>query len=249
MSHEEVRKLTNSNRPERNRKPMKSKKIFIMIGSATLILMGLLVGAFFAGPLIASASSSSNQSASAASAATGTNTYCTQYQQNLANELHVSVSTLQQDQKTALDATINQMVKDGKLTQSQATAIEARVNAHQACTGKGNRVGHFITGQFLQKYRGTIENSIASGLHLTTAQLTTQLQSGQSLSQIATTQHISATQLQTIVVNAVQSALKQAVSKGDLTQAQANTFSQLLSSHPQSLNHILNAHVGKHGQL
>jgi polyhydroxyalkanoate synthesis regulator phasin len=228
---------------------MKSKKIFIVIGGATLILMGLLVGAFFAGPLLASASSGNNQSASAASATTGTNAYCTQYQQNLANELHIPVSTLQQDQKTAIDATINQMVKDGKLTQSQATAIEARVNAHQACTGKGKPAGRFIAGQFLQKYRSAIENSIASGLHLTAAQLTTQLQSGQSLSQIATAQHISATQLHTIVVNAVQSALKQAVSSGDLTQAQANSFSQLLSSHPQFLNRILHAHIGKHGKL
>ena len=225
---------------------MKNKNIFFLIGGVTLLLIGLLVGAFFAGPLIASAASGNNQSTSA-TPATGTNTYCTQYQQNLANELHISVSTLQQDQKTAIDTTINQMVKDGKLTQAQATALEARVNAHQACTGKANPAGHFVTGQFLKKYRGDIENSVASGLHLTTAQLTTQLQSGQSLSQIATAQHISATQLQTIVTNAVQSALNKAVSNGDLTQAQASTFTQMMKSHPQFLARLLNAHMGKHG--
>lgn len=230
---------------------MQNKKIFFVIGGATLMLMGLLIGAFFAGPLIASASSGNNQPANTTVATTGTNTYCTEYQQNLANELHIPVSTLQQDQKTAIDDTINQMVKDGKLTQSQATTLEARVNAHQDCTGKAKATpfGHFVTGQFLQKYRGDIENSVASGLHLTTVQLTTQLQSGQSLSQIATAQHISSTQLQTIVTNAVQSALNKAVSNGDLTQTQANTYAQMMKSHPQFLAHLLNAHVGKHARL
>lgn len=231
-------------------KPMQNKKIFFVIGGATLMLIGLLVGAFFAGPLIASAASGSNSSANTTTATTGTNTYCTQYQQNLANELHISVNTLQQDQKTAIDTTINQMVKDGKLTQSQANTLEARVNAHQACTGKANPVGHFVTGQFLKKYRGDIENSVASGLHLTTAQLTTQLQSGKSLSQIATAQNVSATQLQIIVTNAVQSALNKAVSSGDLTQTQANTYTQMMKSHPQFLAHLLHAHhAGKHGKL
>ncbi|MHB8599427.1 MAG: hypothetical protein ACYDER_21775 [Ktedonobacteraceae bacterium] len=228
---------------------MKNKNIFFVIGGVALLAIGLLVGAFFAGPLIASAASGSNQAASTTAATTGTNAYCTAYQQNLANELHIPVSTLQQDQKTAIDDTINQMVKDGKLTQTQATTLEARVNAHQACSGKANPVGHFVTGQFLKKYRGDIENSVASGLHLTTAQLTTQLQSGKSLSQVATAQHVSATQLQTIVTNAVQSALNKAVSNKDLTQAQANTFAQMMKSHPQFLAHLLHAHAAKLGKL
>lgn len=222
---------------------MKNKNIFFVIGGVALLAIGLLVGAFFAGPLIASAASGSNSPATTAT--TGTNTYCTQYQQNLANELHIPVSTLQQDQKTAIDDTINQMVKDGKLTQTQANTLEARVNAHQACTGKANPVSRFVTSQFLQKYRGDIENSIASGLHLTTAQLTTQLQSGKSLSQIATAQHVSATQLQTIVTNAVQSALNKAVSNGDLTQAQATSYAQMMKSHPQFLARLLHVHAGK----
>lgn len=223
---------------------MKSKNIFFVIGGATLLLAALLVGAFFAAPMIASANGSNNSPATTTTTS-GTNTYCTQYQQNLANELHISVSTLQQDQKTAIDNTINQMVKDGKLTQAQASTLEARVNAHQACSRKANPFGHFIAAQFLKKYRGDIENSIASGLHLTTAQLTAQLQSGKNLSQVATAQHISTTQLRTIVTNAVQSALNKAVSNGDLTQAQATSFSQMMKNHPQFLAHLLNAHAGK----
>ena len=224
---------------------MKSRNVFFAIGGAALILLGLLIGAFFAAPLIASASSGNNQSASA-TPTTSSNTYCTDYWQNLANELHISVTTLQQDRKTAIDDTINQMVKDGKLTQSQANTLEARVNARQLCTGKGKHGSHAIIGQFLKKYRGDIENSVASGLHLTTTQLTGDLKAGQSLSQIATTQKVSSTQLTTIVTNAVQSALNTAVSNGNLTQSQATAFSQSLKNHPALLNMILNHHFGKH---
>ena len=217
------------------------KKILLIGGGAIFLVAAIAFGAFFAGPLLASANSNS----SASSANTGaTNPYCEQYLQDLANRLHVSVTTLQQDKQAARDDVLNQMVKDGKLTQAQATAIEQRLQSQQACTGKGNgKIAHLVLGQFLSKYRGQIENSIASGLHMTGAQLTAQLQAGKSLNQIATAQHVSGSQLQTIVTGAVQSALNTAVSNGDLTQSEATSFMQTLQSHPALLNHILNAHV------
>ncbi len=78
---------------------------------------------------------------------------------------------------------------------------------------------------------------------MTSAQLTSQLQAGQSLSQIAKAHNVTDAQLKTIVTSAVQSALKSAVSNGDLTQAESTSFSQYLQSHPGYLNHLLNAHV------
>src|SRR5579884_3321734 len=214
------------------------KKILLIGGGAIFLVAAIAFGAFFAGPLLASANSNSSASSANTSA---TNPYCEQY---LANRLHVSVTTLQQDKQAARDDVLNQMVKDGKLTQAQATAIEQRLQSHQACTGKGNgKIAHLVLRQFLNKYRGQIENSIASGLHMTGAQLTAQLQAGKSLSQIATAQHVSSSQLQTIVTSAVQSALNTAVSNGDLTQSEATSFMQTLQSHPALLNNILNAHV------
>ena len=221
---------------------MKKRTIFIVGGASTLLLLAILFGAFFAGPLLASANGSQNTSS------TATNTYCTQYLQDLANRLNVSVSTLEQDKLAARNDVINQMVKDGKLTQSQATAIEQKLASHQACTGKGKggAIDRFVTRQFLQKYRPVMINDIAKGLNLSSTQLTSDLKAGQSLSQIATAQKISSTQLQTIVTNAVQSALNKAVSSGDITQSQATAFMNSLKSHPALLNTILNHHFGKH---
>ncbi len=215
------------------------KKVLLIGGSAIFLIAAIAFGAFFAGPLLASANS--NSSASSA-ASTPTNPYCEQYLQDLANQLHVSVTTLQQDKQSARDDMLNQMVKDGKLTQAQATTIEQKLQSHQACTGNG-KTANFVNKQFLSKYRGQIEDSIAAGLHLTSAQLTAQLQAGQSLSQIAKAQKVSSTQLHTIVTSAVQSALNTAVSKGDLTQSESTSFSQYLQSHPAYANRILNAHV------
>ena len=134
------------------------------------------------------------------------------------------------------------MVKDGKLTQSQATAIENRLQSHQACTGKGNGFGRAVVLSSLKQYLPAIENQVAQGLKLTSSQLTTDLKNGQSLSQIATAQGVSSAQLHTIVLNAVQNAVNQAVKDGNLTQAQANAFMTALQQHPAILNSLFNKH-------
>src|SRR5205823_5651065 len=82
----------------------------------------MLFGIFFAGPLFASASSH-QQAASTAPTATTSNPYCQQFEQDLANRLNVSVSTLQQDRQAAYQDVLAQMVKDGKITQAQANTI------------------------------------------------------------------------------------------------------------------------------
>ncbi|TMD38568.1 MAG: hypothetical protein E6J04_01625 [Chloroflexi bacterium] len=71
---------------------MKKLTIFIF-GGAALLLLAILFGAFFAGPLLAMA----NGSQTAAGTPPATNPYCQQYLQDLAQRLNVSVSTLQQD--------------------------------------------------------------------------------------------------------------------------------------------------------
>ncbi|TMD38567.1 MAG: hypothetical protein E6J04_01620 [Chloroflexi bacterium] len=90
-------------------------------------------------------------------------------------------------------------------------------------------------------------SDVAQGLHLSTNQLVTELKSGKSLNNIATTQHVTAAQLHTIVTNTIHDALNKAVSAGDLTQAQSDSISQFLQKHPQFLDHLLNRHYGKKG--
>ncbi|HXZ03887.1 MAG TPA: hypothetical protein VEH81_03590 [Ktedonobacteraceae bacterium] len=225
------------------------KKILIIGGGSALLLLCILFGAFFAGPLLASARGGQT-SATTASTPAATNPYCQQYLQDLANRLHVSVSTLQQDKLASAEDVLAQLVKDGKLTQNQANQIEQRLQSHKACSGIGRGLwGRGVIMQSLKQYLPGIATQVAQGLHLTAGQLESQLQSGKSLSDIATAQGVSSTRLQTIVTNAIQSAVNQAVSAGNLTQQQATSIMQMLQKNPGALYHLLNGHFGKHFKL
>lgn len=224
------------------------KLLYIGIGSA-LLLLCVLFGAFFAGPLLASARSVIT-TATAASTPTTPNPYCQQYLQDLANRLGVSVNTLQQDKLAAVEDVLAQMVKDGKLTQNQANQIKLRLQSRQACTGKGRGLwGRGVTMQSLKQYLPNVVSQVAQGLHMTSTQLVSQLQSGKSLSDIATAQGVSSAQLQTIVTNAIQSAVNKAVSDGNLTQQQATNIMQRLQKNPAAFNRLLKGHPGKQLKL
>ena len=75
--------------------------------------------------------------------------------------------------------------------------------------------------------------------------LKAQLQAGKRLSQLAAAQGVSSSQLQTTEVNAVQSAVNQAVKDGNLTQQQGTAFIQALQSHPGALDKLLSRGFGK----
>jgi hypothetical protein len=121
------------------------KKVLLPLligGGSALLLLCLLFGAFFAGPLFAAAGPTKTAPTTTPTATTPTattNRYCQQYQQNLAKRLGVPVSTLQKDSLAAADDTLAQLVKDGKLTQSQANRIKSRIASHIACTGRWHK--------------------------------------------------------------------------------------------------------------
>jgi polyhydroxyalkanoate synthesis regulator phasin len=223
------------------------KKILYIGGGSALLLLCILFGAFFAGPLLASALGGHTTTASTPAA---TNPYCQQYLQDLAKRLGVPVSTLQQDKLAAAEDVLAQLVKDGKITQNQANQIKQRLESHQACSGNGRGLfGRAVTLQSLKQYLPTLTAQVAQGLHLNASQLMSQLQSGKSLSDIATAQGVSSTQLQNIVTSAIQSVVNKAVSDGNLTQQQATNIMQKLQKHPAVLNRLLNGHVGKQFNL
>jgi polyhydroxyalkanoate synthesis regulator phasin len=225
------------------------KKILYIGGGSALLLLCILFCAFFAGPLLASARGGQS-TATAASTPTTTNPYCQQYLQDLAKRLGVSVSSLQQDKLASAEDVLAQLVKDGKLTQNQANQIKQRLESHQACSGNGRGLwGRGVTIQSLKQYLPSVATQVAQGLHLTTTQLMSQLQSGKSLSDIATAQGVSSSQLQTLVTNAIQSAVNKAVSDGNLTQQQATNIMQMLQKNPGALNHLFNGHFGKNFKL
>ena len=101
-------------------------------------------------------------------------------------------------------------------------------------THKGNGAA-----KILKQYAPGIKNQIAQGLYLTPDQLTSQLKSGKTLSDIATAQNISSTQLQTIVGNAIQNALKPAIDDGTLTQKQVDKLAKKFQANPTLLDRLL----------
>jgi polyhydroxyalkanoate synthesis regulator phasin len=215
------------------------KKLLLIGGSTALLLVCILFGAFFAGPILALARGTQN-TVSATTTPT-TNPYCQQYLQDLANRLNVPLATLEQDSLAAKEDVLAQLVKDGKLTQAQADTIKQRLGATQTCGLPGTaQVKLNILHQMLQKYQSVLISQLAPGLKLSANTLQSDLQNGQTLVQIARTQNISASQLQTIVLNAAQKTLNQAQQAGDITQQQASAFMQYLQAHPGVVNTLLN---------
>lgn len=220
---------------------MIKKPVFWIIGAA--LLLGVLFGVFFAGPLLVSAHGTTPAVTASASA---TNSYCQQYLQDLAKRLNVPLATLEQDQKAAKEDILAQMVKDGKLTQAQADAIRQRLDARQVCNGTPRvQMDKRIVRLLVKKYMPTLLNGVASGLHLSASQLQTDLQGGQTLSQIASAHKVTTSQLSTLVLNAVQNTLDQARQTGDVTQTQETAFLQFLRTHLNQLDRLLDHSFGE----
>lgn len=223
------------------------KRFLIIGGASLLLLLGILVGAVYGSSRIANASAKTTTTTTATTSAATTpdanNAYCTQFQKSLAKRLGVDAGKLQTAESGAAKDTIDQMVKDGKLTQAQATQIESQLGNATNCQfkGKGFGQGNMVK---VQKYLTAAEAQVAQGLGITSADLTTQLQSGKSLHDIATAHKVTDTQLKTLLNNALQSELKQAVTAGDITQAQADMVTKQLGSNPMFLDRLINGHKG-----
>lgn len=216
---------------------MKSmRKLFMIVGGSALLLLSMLFGAFFAGPLIASAHSTQSAATPAKNATKVQNSpYCELYNQTLAKSLHVSTATLQQDRTSAYKATIDQLVKDGKLTQTQANTLEQNQAKNQACKSFNSQsIEVRAVQRYLRSQKAALENSIAQGLHTTSSNLTAQLKSGKTLNQIAKAQNVSGATLITLIKTTITNQVNSGVSSGTLTKDQGTAFQQYATKHPHA---------------
>jgi len=230
------------------------KRFLLIGGSSLLLLLGILIGAVYGSARVANANAKSTtstvttNSVSSTSASSTTNDYCTQFQKDFASKLGVSSDKLKQAESGAASDTIDQMVKDGKITKAQGDQIKARLRNATNCQFKGNgNGGNFGTFnmQKIQQYLVAAEAQVAKGLGISSADLTSQIQSGKSLHDIAAAHNVSDTQLKVLLNNAIQSELKSAVSAGDVIQAQADMVTKQLSSNPMFLDKIISGHKGQ----
>ncbi len=86
------------------------------------------------------------------------------------------------------------------------------------------------------KYNWVVQNDIATALHLDPQQITTQLQEGKSMDDIATAQGISSLELRNIELKAFARFFDEAVKAGDIDQQQAGELMQRLQNQPQLLD-------------
>lgn len=217
------------------------KKVMLAALAGALLMLILIAITLIASPLGVFAASTANSTTTTKTTNSKTNPSCTLYQQTLAKELNVSVDTLRQDNKNALITVIQQKVKDGKLTQAQATKLEQRIDKSQG--NLCNVTKKNINRQLLNKYRMDIITEVAQKLQIQPAQLTAQLKAGKSLHDIASAKNVSDSQLQSYITTAINDTLQKAVAAGDITQQRANAINTFIQKHPQYIQNRINHHA------
>jgi len=135
-------------------------------------------------------------------------------------------------ERAALDR-VDAAVKDGRLTQSEADAIKARISSGDLGPGFGLLMPGF--GEHVGIVFGL--DAAASYLGLTEAQLRTDLDSGKSLAEVAAVQGKSVDGLKQALLADAKSHLEQAVKDGKITAAQEQ---QMLSDLSSRLDEIIN---------
>ena len=88
------------------------------------------------------------------------------------------------------------------------------------------------------KYSSIAQNDIANALHLDPQQISTQLQDGKRMPEIAAAQGVSASQLHNIELKAFSHLFDAEVKSGDMDQRQANEWIQQLQYNPQLLDKV-----------
>jgi polyhydroxyalkanoate synthesis regulator phasin len=144
----------------------------------------------------------------------------------LAAILHLSPTQTQNDLKQAELQTVDQMVKDGQITQAQADALKSRINSGQGFEFgfPFRHHGGFGDRALAQNLRTAELNAVASALHLTPADLQTQLRSGKTLSQLEQSSGATDPAVRAAARNAAKTVLDSAVKAGTITQAQEDAL-------------------------
>ena len=159
----------------------------------------------------------------------GSKNYAQVFVDKLAGILHLTPAQTQDALKQAQLQTVDQMLQDGKITQQQADAMKAKINAGQglgAIGGFGRR-GHdgFKASAALMRDLMTAEaNAAASALHMSLTELQSALRSGKSLSDLEKQQNVSDSAVKAAMKNAAKGVLDNAVKAGTITQAQADAI-------------------------
>ena len=155
--------------------------------------------------------------------------YAQTFVDKLAAILHLTPSATQDALKQAELQTVDQMVKDGQITQQQADALKAKINAGQGLGPIGGfgfrRGGGFKASGAVMRDLMTAElNAAASALQMSTADFQSALRSGKSLADLETQQKVSDSAVKAAMKSAAKGVLDKAVKAGTITQSQEDAI-------------------------
>jgi hypothetical protein len=138
---------------------------------------------------------------------------------------------------------VQQMVTDGKITQSQANQIEqnAATKVGNVCAQLGNGGRGFgrgpggpgVGGNFggaLQQARQAIVSAVATKLGISATTLTADIKGGQNIVTLASQHGVSQSQLNSTIITAVQTQLASAVKAGTITSAQSTQLQTMVTN-------------------
>ena len=152
-----------------------------------------------------------------------------------AKRLDTSPEKLRDALGAALDAQLDQAVKDGELTQEQADAIKQRRQQSGRVLGigpGGPGMHHgFRGGPGGPRGGGIMLDDVAKALGISVDELHTQLRDGKTLAQIAKAEGKSLADVKASVKAAAKKRLDAAVASGDITQKQADAKLEHLDEH------------------
>ncbi len=226
----------------------------VVLGS--VVALALLVGLFGVGR-VASVANAQSPTPAAPTAPTGqppVNTLDQSFWTALAGKLGISLEQLTSAVKSAAKDVVSSELTAGHITQDQATQMNTRVDQWQPGQGlpfgHGGGRGHGGPGDFGGPNGGqAVFDAAAKALGMTTADLQTALQSGQTLSAIAQSKGVSADTVKAAIVAAKKAEVDAAVTAGRLTANQATQIKQQIDQEAatQTLDNMLHGGRGHGG--
>ena len=222
----------------------KTKKIIIGIISAAVLAAVMLVGVTGFGlyRYVSAAVTPTPVPGSATPNIMGQ--YWSLFLKSFAQNLGVDQGKLNSAFVAAINSTVDQAVKDGKMTQSQADSIKSRYST--GLSGMQNGFQVFGLGRGLGRagrpgMQFLTNADIAKALNMSETDLMTALQSGKSIATIASDQKVDLNTLKSTLLQDMKTRLDSEVTNKTLTQAQADQFYQNFSN---SIDNLLNSTRG-----
>ena len=162
--------------------------------------------------------------------------YCTLWRETFAAELGVDIDALTPAAKAATSATIDAAVANGDLP---ADVAERMKTALETAAGDGCRLlgagfhawgRHAVAADWLHDWVGVA----ADTLNLTPAELTADLRSGSTLTEIAEQQGVSYDEVSQAIIDSASADLSALVDAGTITQDRADALLEQLTSKLES---------------